>query len=182
MMDHSENTLRAAIKSLREVVAPAVAKTDAQAVEQLRLTIDFLEFLRSRLYDIHARHRFELKSQIEVAQSLLDPADALPDRAGDRLRAAVTEAVRVHGDPDAHTEELRVASQMVWGTVRGVVRVARDGPQEPRQRVSLAVVQGVAALVELESAWYAPFGLEPDPAAIPQLSSLLGGESTAGAM
>lgn len=47
MMDHSENTLRAAIKSLRDTVAPAVDPLDPQAVEQLRLTIDFLEFLRT---------------------------------------------------------------------------------------------------------------------------------------
>lgn len=57
MMDHCENTLRAAIKSLRDTVAPAVDPDDSQATEQLRLTIDFLEFLRTRIYDVHARHR-----------------------------------------------------------------------------------------------------------------------------
>jgi len=47
MIDHSENTLGAAIKALRFTVAPAVDPGDAQAVEQLRLTIDFLDFSAS---------------------------------------------------------------------------------------------------------------------------------------
>ena len=37
MMDHGDNTLRAAIKSLSETVAPAVDPDDPQAREQLRL-------------------------------------------------------------------------------------------------------------------------------------------------
>lgn len=175
MMDHSENTMRAAIKSLRDTVSPAVNPEDAQASEQLRLTIDFLEFLRTRIYDIHARHRHELVYQLRVAERLTDPADEVSAEAGRRLRSA-QEAVRtVLADADAHTEGLREASQHVWGAVRGVVRESRKHPAELRERVSAVVLDCMTPLIELDSAWYAPFGFEPDPDVITPLDQLLRG-------
>lgn len=174
MMDHSENTLRAAIKSLRDAVAPALDPADSQAGEQLRLTIDFLEFLRTRLYDIHARHRYELRHQVDVALAVQEDAEGVSARAAAELRDALRLATRVHGEVDAHTEELRGASQSLWGAVRGVIRAARDAPADVRERISLTVIEGVQPLVELESAWHLPFGFEPDPAVVPQLSTLLG--------
>jgi hypothetical protein len=173
MMDHGENTLRAAIKSLRDTVTPAVDPRDAQATEQLRLTIDFLEFLRTRLYDIHARTRYELRNQIETAEALLEKAVRVSDRAATELGAALAEARNVHQDADAHTVELRAASQRLWGTVRGVVRAAHDAPSELQEAISVLMVQSIEPLVELDSAWYLPFGFEPDPAVIPQLGDLL---------
>jgi hypothetical protein len=173
MMDHGENTLRAAIKSLRDTVTPAVDVGDAQATEQLRLTIDFLEFLRTRLYDIHARTRYELRNQIETARALREKAGAVSERASSELGAALAEATTVYQDVDAHTLELRSASQRLWGSVRGVVRAARDAPADVREAISLLMVQSIEPLVELDSAWYLPFGFEPDPSAVPELDALL---------
>ena len=176
MMDHSENTLRAAIKSLRDTVAPAVDPDDSQAAEQLRLTIDFLEFLRTRIYDVHARHRYELRHQIEVAKALRSDARLVSAMAATRLEDALLSAVERQSSADAHTIELRSASQELWGSVRGVVRAARDAADDVRERISLCVVQGVQPLVEMESAWYLPFGFEPNPTSIPGLDELLARE------
>ncbi|OOL33590.1 hypothetical protein GQ85_00565 [Rhodococcus rhodochrous] len=172
-MDHSENTLRAAIKSLRDTVAPAVDPTDPQAVEQLRLTIDFLEFLRTRIYDIHARQRYELGRQIEVAHNLLGHAAELSADLCERLTNAVAQARTAHADAGAHTEELRASSQQLWAVVRGVIRTVRQAPEAVRNRIGTAVIAGIEPLVEMESAWYLPFGLEPDPASVPTLATLL---------
>ncbi|MFF2027365.1 hypothetical protein [Rhodococcus koreensis] len=173
MMDHSENTLRAAIKSLRDTVAPAVDPLDPQAVEQLRLTIDFLEFLRTRVYDIHARQRYELGRQMDIAQALLDDAALISPDVGDRLTRAVSDARSVHADADAHTQDLRASSQKLWAVVRGVLRTARQAPEDVRERISTRVIGGIEPLVEMESAWYLPFGFEPDPGSVPQLEELL---------
>jgi hypothetical protein len=179
MMDHSENTLRAAIKSLRDTVTPAVDPDDSQATEQLRLTIDFLEFLRTRIYDVHARHRYELRHQIEVAQALRSDAQLVSSRAATQLENALESALTVQSDADAHTMELRSASQELWGSVRGVVREAREAADDVRQRISLSVLQGVQPLVEMESAWYLPFGFEPDPSSVAALDELLAREPDA---
>jgi hypothetical protein len=173
MKDHSENTLRAAIKSLRDTVAPAVDPADDQAQEQLRLTIDFLEFLRSRIYDLHARHRYELARQLEVAASLSDAADGIPGDAPELLSAALASALAVHADPASHTKDLQASSEELWGVVRTVVREARTAPAAVKQRVGACVLTGVGPLVEMESAWYLPFGFEPDPHAVTGLDDLL---------
>ena len=44
MADHEENAIRAAIKALSQVVAPAVDPSNPLAVEQLRLVVQFLDF------------------------------------------------------------------------------------------------------------------------------------------
>jgi hypothetical protein len=173
MMDHSANTLRAAIKCLRDTVQPAIDPADPQANEQLRLTIDFLEFLRTRLYDVHARHRYELGHQIDVARVVLPEARLVSPRAAAELESALAVAALAHQDVEGHTDELRSASLQLWARVRGVVRAAREAPTDVRERVAKAVLSGVGPLVELESAWYVPFGFEPDPAAVPSLETLL---------
>ena len=173
MMDHSENTLRAAIKCLRDTVAPAVDPRDPQAIEQLRLTIDFLEFLRTRIYDIHGRHRYELGRQIEGAAAVADDAGRVSAQAGREIDDGLVEARRVYASPDAQTEDLRVVSRRLWGVVRGVVRTAREAPTEVQERVAAAVVAHAGPLVEMESAWYLPFGFEPRPQDVPELGQLL---------
>jgi hypothetical protein len=173
MMDHSANTLRAAIKCLRDTVQPAIDPADPQANEQLRLTIDFLEFLRTRLYDVHARHRYELSHQIEVARALLPEARLISPRAAAELESALAGAALAYQDVEGHTDELRNASLLLWARVRGVIRAAREASAEVRKRVACAVLSGVGPLVEMESAWYLPFGFEPDPATVPPLETLV---------
>ena len=60
-----------------------------------------------------------------------------------------------------------------------MVRAASDAPDEVREAISLLMVQSIEPLVELDSAWYLPFGFEPDPAVIPQLDELLRGDQPA---
>ena len=173
MIDHSENTLRAAIKCLRDTVAPAVDPRDPQAIEQLRLTVDFLEFLRSRIYDIHGRHRYELGRQIELAAAVAGDAGRVSERARSELDDGLAQARRAHASPEAQTEDLRDASRRLWGAVRGLVRSAREAPADVEERIAAAVVAHVDPLVEMTSAWYLPFGFEPRPQDVPELSRLL---------
>ena len=135
---------------------PATRKATAQP----RLTIDYLEFLRTRLYDIHARHRYELACQMQVARALLADAASLGPDVGDRLADALSVAETTYATAGSHTDDLRAASQQLWASVRGVVRSARTAPEEVRDRIGEQVLAGIAPLVELESAWYVPFGFE----------------------
>ena len=49
MSDVTDNGLRAAVKALTDVVAPSIDPSDPLAKEQLRLVVDYLQFVRSRL-------------------------------------------------------------------------------------------------------------------------------------
>jgi hypothetical protein len=79
----------------------------------------------------------------------------------------------VYASPDAQTEDLRLASRHLWGVVRGVVRSAREAPDEVEQRIAAAVVAHADPLVQMASAWYLPFGFEPRPQDVPELGLLL---------
>jgi len=172
MIDHSENTLRAAIKALRFTVAPAVDPADAQAIEQLRLTIDFLDFLRVRLYDLHARHRYELAHQINVAQALAGDAKLVSGQADLRLQSGLRTAGDVIRHEEAQTGDLQAASRTLWAAVRGMIRESRQAPCDVRRRIEASVIETIDPLVTMESAWYLPFGFEPEPAAVPRLGDL----------
>ncbi|WP_157117476.1 hypothetical protein [Nocardia vaccinii] len=151
---------------------------DPQAVEQLRLTIDFLEFLRTRIYDIHARQRYELGRQLDLARALLDDAALITANIDEHLEGAWSRANAVYIDASAHTEDLRAASQHLWAAVRGVIRTARHAPEEIRNYIGAQIISGMEPLVEVDSAWYLPFGSEPEPARVPGLDDLLGRAST----
>lgn len=158
MMDHSENTLRAAIKALRETVTPAVNPEDPQAVEQLSLTIEFLEHLHTRIYDIHAREWSGLGNQLALARRLIDDVGSIPEDVRARLERSWSEAREVHADADAHTEDLRAATQKLGAGVRGVIRTVRDAPEDVRNRVSVHVMSQIESSIEADHAWYATLG------------------------
>lgn len=172
MIDHSDNTLIAAINSLSQTVAPALKEDDPQAKEQLTLTIQFLELLRSRLHDLHSRHLFELRHRTRIAESLLPDAKLVSEKAAEELHTALGQATELQRRPDATTDEARAASQELWRAVRGMVRSARGVDAETRLRIQSTVTAGVAPLVEMESAWYTPYGFvkrEPDSKSLHQL-------------
>lgn len=173
MRDHSENTLRAAIKCLNTTVAQALDPTDPQAAEQLRLTVEFLDFLRTRLYDLHARARYELAHRIKVAEEIAADSAQVSARAREAIAATLTRARRTFADPDAHTLEVQTVSDELWACVRGVLREASDVPDELRVRISEQVLAGLEPLIDLETSWYLPFGFVPDPTSALSLEDLL---------
>ena len=173
MADHSENNLRAAIKSLTDVVMPAVDPDDPMAREQLALVVAFLEFTRSRIYDIHARQRVELDHEIALARAVGEHAGAVSPAAADRLAAAVDAATRTLGDPHSGTRELRDAARSLGATVRGVIREARGADPAVQERIESCVCERSGPLLALHSAWYAPLGFDPEAGAAAPLAELL---------
>lgn len=173
MIDHSENTLRAAIKSLRDIVAPALDPTDPLANEQLRLVTEYLEFLRTRVYDIHARQRYEVGHQLGLAETILADSKEVSDQAPRLLGSAIETGRRSYEDADASTVDLRAASSVLEGAIRGVIRESRDADAAVRARIELRIVEGSEPLVELQSSWYLPFGFEPDPDSVLPLEEIL---------
>ncbi len=173
MLDHTENNLRAAIKSLSDVVMPAVDPEDPMAREQLALVVAFLEFTRSRVYDIHARQRVELDHGIALARALGEDAGAVSRAAAERLAAAIDAATRALADSRSGTRELRDATQALGATVRGVIRAARGADAAVQERIEASVRERSEPLLALHGAWYAPLGFDPEAGAGAPLAELL---------
>lgn len=167
-MDHTENSLRAVVSTLRTVVAPAVDAGDALAQQQLGLSVLYLEFLASRLAYLPDRDRLEVEQNARLADavSAAAGADAAPGLVGAAARARDLLVA-----PRASRHELQQAAAGVAARVSELVE--SDLPDDVRRAVEAAVVAGSVERVEFERAWYAPMGFDPDPASVRPLAERL---------
>lgn len=174
MADHSDNGLRAAIKALNDVVAPALDADNPVAQEQLRLVVQFLEFHRERLPHHVDRDRFELLRHVSLAQRLAEHTEPWLPSETDELRAALAEAEEVGGLGWVRPQDARRATGSLETAISTVVRAAAGLDEDPRRQIERTVVEAAAGLLDGQRAWFAPQGFEPDPAAVPALADAFG--------
>lgn len=173
MADHTENTLRAAIKALTDVVAPAIRADDALAQEQLRLVTDYIRFIQQRLDHLAERHRFECTQYLALAQTVLPLAASASTGVRDGLAAAIAGAEALPGA--ARLADHREATAALTGAIRRLVREAAGYKAEARAAIERAVLDGSAALIDFERAWYLPMGFDPAPREVPSVEAALAG-------
>jgi len=170
-MDHIDVGLRAAIRALKDVVAPVIAPENAQAREQLGLCIDYLGYMAERLPHLHERDRFELSHQLAMAEAvrgiLSDPAAPQPpDPAIDSGRAALQSA-------NASTAEVRQATARVAASVSLAVQGSAQLDPGRRGLLERAVLAASRQMIAFERAWHLPLALDPDPHEVRPLSDFL---------
>ncbi|MFC9553415.1 hypothetical protein ACFTWF_21425 [Rhodococcus sp. NPDC056960] len=177
MVNKSANTFDAAARSLRTTVTPALGESNSLATEQVRVIAGVLDFYRDRAHHEYPRKLYEFRTYLALAErlsgyrevdhearSLLK--DALEDaRTTDRL------TVPEYGQLDRATDELTRA-------IAGIVRSARSTDPDLGAEVSRIVLDHSRPLVEMQRSWFLPQGVDPDPAAVPPLCSLLGTAAT----
>lgn len=175
-MDLTENDLRAAIKGLSDVVAPAVDPKDALANEQLRLVIDYLRFLRERIDLLGHRDRLELRQQVEAAQALiaLDVADAPTAQA---LKAAAQAGAADLANGDAAPGACKRSTAAIAAVIRDGTRSARQWPTAAARRWEACVLQSSLARIAFEQSWYLPLGFEPSPGEVRPVRAFFPGAS-----
>ena len=177
MADLTDNALRASIKALDEVVAPAIDASNPLAVEQLRLVSRFLGFLRSRLQYQAERERFELRHYLALANTLRgDAASGAPPCAaliGEAIAAGAALVDRI----DASTQDIRAAVNGLTAALSVLVRSVADADPVLRQRVERTVVAASKSLFDVQRAWYLPIGFEPDPDQVPSIETALAARS-----
>ena|SRR5689334_25274843 len=160
-MDHSDNTLRASIKALEEVVAPALDPADPLAAEQLVLVIDALKFLRARLDHLHDRARFDLGHHLALARAISEDVALDPE---------IEAATALYERADARTPELRDAAAVLTAALRAAIGNAED---DVKPRIERSIVAGSRARIEADRAWHLPQGFDPDPSSVPPLDAAL---------
>ncbi|CAN5770247.1 hypothetical protein BH09PSE5_BH09PSE5_08770 [soil metagenome] len=169
-MDHTDVGLRAAIRALTDVVAPAVDAGHAQARDQLRLVEDYLGFVLERYELIHERHRFELRHHLEMAQAV---HAALGDAANAQLVAAIDQGREANRAVGASASTMTAAGAELAAQVAQAVREAMALPVETRRAVELCVLHASHQRIAFERAWYLPLRLDPDPQDVRPLDELL---------
>jgi hypothetical protein len=172
-MDHTENTLRGVVKALTDVIGPAIDPSDALAKEQLRLVVDYLEFVRERLDALYGRERFELSHHLEMARTLHALEPACSPQAREKLTAALRDGNDVRARPGAGVPALKSATAALASAIRSLVREAATFDEPVRRRIERAVIDATEGRVKFDRAWYLPLGFEPAPSEVLPLSDLL---------
>ena len=173
MADHTDNQLRAAIKALRDVIAPAVDSADSLATEQLRLVTDYLEFLRERVDLLQDRRDFELRHHLDLARSLTHAAAGIDDPALLELEASIERAADVEREHRPRAADVADATAAVAAATTAVLRAADGWDDTVRRQVEALVIESSDAWIEAERAWFLPFGFDPSPTDVLPLEEAL---------
>ncbi|MEN0135263.1 MAG: hypothetical protein AAGC80_08955, partial [Rhodococcus sp. (in: high G+C Gram-positive bacteria)] len=170
--DHSRNALGALRKSLLDSVAPAVDPADPLASEQLPLVADYLEFLRTRIYRIHERSRFELGEYLRMAEGVLTrvPTRSIPAIVD--LTKHIDASRSARESASTGTTELIELGATLAAAVSTVVQ-DESLPDDVRLAVSTWVSEASRDLLAFERSWYAPFGFEAAPEKLRSIDEFL---------
>lgn len=173
MSDATDQALQAAVKALAEVVSPAVDSADALAVEQLRLVISWLQFHGLRRPDERRLAWAVLRQRIALAR---DAAAALHGTALQAdVQARTDTAQSLLARADARSDDWRHAAEALDGAIGAAFDALAGGPAAARDALARVVLRHAEDGLMLHRAWFAPFGFEARPDAVPPLERLLAG-------
>ncbi|MCW3049621.1 MAG: hypothetical protein JWO74_3905 [Solirubrobacterales bacterium] len=173
MIDATDTTLRASIKALRDVVAPALDPDATQAAEQLRLVVDALDFLRQRVGLVEERELFLLEHDLALARAVTSPAAACAPACADALAAAIARAEDVLARAAVRRAEVVEAGAALGAALRELIRDAATADPAARDAIERATVRAARATIAADRAWYLPQGFDPDPGAVPPIEAAL---------
>lgn len=159
--------LKAALKSLNEVIAPAVDPQDKMAREQVALVIGLLTLVAQRLPHGFAYDLDELARLSGLAREIL------PACPGSSLEAAQANGAdviaRARASP-AEVVEAIAALRSTLGDAAAHLGARSDAAGKTAVR---ALLDASAAQLLRERSWVIAQGWESDPASVPVLSSLI---------
>ena len=170
MQLRSDTALRATVKSLTDVVLPAVDPNNGPALEQLQIAIGLLSLMAERMplefkYDCD-----ELKRLNEFAQRLREEVTETQEMLGESVRDSDAVLSRAKASPAEVLAAVRVLRE---ATSQAVNKVYASGDDDLRQRVSKLVLSHADQQVTRERAWLLPQGWEPNPEKLPTIEHLL---------
>jgi hypothetical protein len=173
MQDYMDTTLRAAVRSLREVVGPAIDPVDKAAHEQLGLIVDHLEFCLERLDFLDSRERFDVQHYLRLARTLKERSSSFSSSHAAELEATIGTASRALAAGTAGRSVLRDIAADLSGVIREIVRAAGSADEETRLFVESAVLAASPEREAVERSWYLATGIDPAPQEVLPLSVLL---------
>jgi len=173
MADHTAMGLQTAIKSLKDVVAPAVDPSNPLAGEQLRMVCAYLALVVKQLSHRSEKIRFELRSATQLAKSLAPLAARCSDEAAQALDSALVLARQLGGEIDAPEFDIEASTSRLNAAISALVRTAGTADEAARRDVERAVVAHSKAWLDVHRAWFAPLGFESRSEQLPSIVAAL---------
>jgi hypothetical protein len=159
MQIRPEIALQAVLKSLADVVLPALDPDNKLAQEQAQLVVGLLTLVATRLPLQHGYDVDELIRAITLARAIGVPADNAADTL-DRARVSPTELVSA----------IASLNSAIGLQIDAVMATA---PADIRAATSAAVLAAAHEQHLCERSWLLMQGWETDPRSVPAIESLL---------
>ncbi|TVT48698.1 MAG: hypothetical protein FHP92_17680 [Denitromonas halophila] len=178
MQMRPEVQIAAMIKALTDVVIPAVPPSNKLAAEQAQLVVGMLHLMAAQLPVQFRFDRDELGRLLEAASELssLAVADEAPRAALAELDRQRTEAMAVLEACRGEPAQLQASVASLRTSMCSLVdSFAASEDVVSRERVETALFAMSKAQLLRDRALMKPQRWEPDPAAVPDITSLLAG-------
>lgn len=170
MADRTVAGLRAAIKSLKDTVAPAIDPANPLANEQSRMVCGYLALVCEQLPQRSARIAFELRGAVALAESMLPLAAGCDDEIARTLATRCATARALRDDPERIETDVEHATQELNAAISALVRAAAGAGTELRRQVERAALTHAQAWLTAQRAWFAPLGFDLERAELPPLA------------
>lgn len=171
MSDVTTNALRGIVKTLGDVVAPAIPADDPLAIQELKMTVRYLSFCRDRVNHLYARARYELTFYAGLTADCSRLLGATDRERADELIALCRSAQALLGQPGAAIEALREHTQALMSRLTRLLREIAD--TDTLVKVERAIVRASGEITAFERAWYLPLKLERFPSQVSPLSHFI---------
>ena len=173
MPNNTDNAIKAAIRSMNELIVPSLDPENPLAKEQAALVIQLLEFLRVRVPYLQQRDRAELRIYHGIAEQLADEFGVVLPEQADSVSGSLLEAQQVINDPAALPVDLTRLADELRTAISDLVRASAQAPESLRQKVESTVVRGSRLVLDLQRSWFMPTGMVSSDDSLPDLESLL---------
>jgi hypothetical protein len=171
MADVTTNALRGLVKTLNDVVVPAIPADDPLALQELKMVVRYLNFARERVDHLYARARFELTFYSDLIAQLAEPLGKSYASHAHAIADLRNRAVALLAQPGAGIEDLRNLNLEITSTISTILGEVSDAAI--LARLERAVVLASAEITAFDRSWYAPLKLERFPEQVRPLSSFI---------
>jgi hypothetical protein len=171
MSDVTTNALRGIVKTLGDVVAPAIPADDPLAFQDLKMTIRYLSFCRDRVDHLYARARYELSFYEKLSSDcavLLAPKE---HKLANELTELCHFAQAQLALPGLAIGALREQTQKMMSRLTQMLSEIVNA--EVLTKVEKAIVSSSAEITAFERSWYLPLKLERFPADVRPLNTFI---------
>lgn len=158
MSDVTTNSLRGIVKTLDDVVMPAIPADDPLAIQELKMVMRYINFCRERVDHLYARARYELDFYAGMAAQCKDALSAAGPQSARELGGLIAKARALLAQPGAAIGAIRELAQQIMARISRLLREEQDA--DALARIERTVVQGSGEITAFDRSWYLPLKLE----------------------
>jgi hypothetical protein len=170
--------IQTVVKTLTDVILPALDPNNKLAQEQARLSIGTLQLVLQRQALLYRYDLDELSRSLELVRNLRAQAKDLPGSA--QTLRSLEDSAKVGADvrerARAEPSELEAANLDLREKIGAVVTAVYSSSDSAKlKEISKTIMAHAKEQLLRERAWLIAQGWEPDPKSVPAIETLLGG-------